>query len=125
MKSGRPPFSAFHPERYRRIPERKPGGPNHDAADACDGCVSIGGTFAVDHHDEIIDMIRRFEKSENAAHPHKRIVSIRTNGDTLLIDTNDVRLARAIGDALCVAYQGELKFHFGEPDCLVRVHWER
>ena len=125
MKAGRPPISAFHPERYRRIPDRKPCEPNSDAANACVGCVSIGGIFAVEHHDEIIDMIRHFEKSENAAHPNKRIVSIRPNGDTLLIDTNDARFARAIGDALCLSYQGELKFHFGESDCLVRVHWER
>ena len=124
MKAGRPPITAFHPERHRRIPDDPSNAPISDTPDH-GGRVSIGGAFAVEHHDEIIDLVRCIEKSESAAHPHKRIGSIRTDGGILLIDTNDVRLARAIGETLHRTYQGELKFHFCEPDCLVRVHWQR
>jgi hypothetical protein len=120
MKSRHPPFSAFHPER-RRLSLKS----THVARDRPEACVSIGGAFALAHHDEIIDLVRRFEEGEIAARPGKRIVAVRADGGKLLIDTNDVRLARAIGETLRSNYQGDLKFHFGESDCLLRVHWQR
>lgn len=121
MTNRRPSIPAFHPERHRSSASAPgcagEGGPT--------GCVSIGGTFALTHHDEIMDVVRRFEERENAGYPEKRIIAVRAAGDNLMIDTNDVRLARAIGETLKRNYQGELKFHFGDADCLVRVHWER
>ena len=120
MKARRPPFSTLHPERHRFS-----SGSPYVAPELPEACVSIGGPFALAHHDEIIDLVRRFEENENAAHPGKRIISVRADGSNLLIDTNDVRLARAIGETLRSTYQGDLKFHFGESDCLLRVHWQR
>ena len=114
MTKRRQPFPVFPPERHR-----------HAAGEMPAGCVSIGGSFALEHHDEIIDLVRRFEERENADYPEKRIVSVRAGGENLLIDTNDVRLARAIGETLRNTYQGELRFHFDNTDCLVRVHWQR
>jgi hypothetical protein len=114
MKSRRPPFSSFHPGQHRFSDDSR-----------TKACVSIGGVFALEHHDEIIDLVRRFEGNECIAHPEKRIVSVRADGNNLLIDTNDVRLARAIGETLRSNYQGSLKFHFGESGRLLRVHWER
>lgn len=112
MKAGQPPTPAFHTERH--LPQEH-----------ATGCVSIGGAFALDHHDEIIDLVRQFAGHENDVYPEKRILSIRAEPNVLLIDTNDVRLARAIGEMLCRTYQGALTFHFAESDCLVRVHWDR
>ena len=120
MKARRPPFSTFHPPRRRFQIDKRCAA--HELPEAC---VSIGGAFALAHHDEIIDMVRRFEEDESASRPGKRIVCVRVDSGNLLIETNDVRLAKAIGDALCRTYQGDLKFHFGESDCLLRVHWER
>lgn len=114
MKSRRPPLSVIHPERHRCEDETLPA-----------ACVSIAGAFALEHHDEIIDLVRRFEERESTGQPGKRIVSVRADGSRLLIDTNDVRLARAIGETLRSTYQGNLKFHFGESHRLLRVHWER
>lgn len=114
MTTRRAPFSVFYPERHRH------------AADApAAGCVSIGGSFALEHHEEIIDLVRRFEERENTGYPEKRIVSVSAAGGKLLIGTNDVRLARAIGETLRSTFQGELRFHFDQADCLVRVHWQR
>lgn len=114
MKSRRPSLSAIHPERHRFEGEALP-----------EACVSIAGAFALEHHDEIIDLVRRFEERESTENPGKRIVSVRADGSKLLIDTNDVRLARAIGETLCNTYQGNLKYHFGDSYRLLRVHWER
>ncbi|OWW18629.1 hypothetical protein [Noviherbaspirillum denitrificans] len=114
MTKRRQPIPVFHPERHRLHPG-EPGA----------GCVSIGGSFALEHHDEIIDLVRRFEERENADYPAKRIVSVRTSADNLLINTNDVRLARAIAETLHKTYQGELRFHFDDADCQMRVHWQR
>ena len=116
MKAVQPPRPALHPGSR--------GTSTTDGQEAA-GCVSIGGAFAREHLAEIIDLARRFEQHENLAHSGKRIIATRNEGHTFFIDTNDVRLARAIGEALCDTYQGELKFHFGEADWLVRVHWQR
>lgn len=120
MKARRPPFSVFNPEGHRFSSHR-----SYPVSGLPEACVSIAGAFALAHHDEIIDLVRRFAAQEQATCPDKRIVSVRANGVNLLIDTNDVRLARAIGETLHQTYQGELKFHFGEPDFLLRVHWQR
>ncbi|WP_420474606.1 hypothetical protein [Noviherbaspirillum sp. ST9] len=114
MRSRRLPLSTVHPDRRRVTGDAQP-----------EACVSIAGVFATEHHDEIIDLVRRFEQQEGVAHPGKRIVSVRADGSHLLINTNDARLARSIGEILRSTFQGNLKFHFGETDRLLRVHWER
>lgn len=120
MKTRRPSISSFHPERIRFSSDSA-----HTSREVPEACVSIGGAFALAHHDEIIDLVRRLEEGEIATSPGKRIVAVRADGSNLLIDTNDVRLARAIGETLRQTYQGDLKFHFGESDCLLRVRWQR
>lgn len=119
-----PPSSAIHPHR-RRIRDGKTRTSPPAARRWLEGCVSICGKFARENRDEVVALVRSFEHQECAAQPDKRIVSIRDEGETLFIDTNDVRLARAIGEQLHNTYQGELRFHFGESSCLVRVHWQR
>lgn len=114
MRSRRLPLSTVHPARRRHTGDAQP-----------EACVSIAGDFALEHHDEIIDLVRRFEEQEGAAHPGRRIVSVRADASHLLINTNDARLARAIGEALQSTFQGNLKFHFGETHRVLRVHWER
>jgi hypothetical protein len=124
MTAKRPPFAAFHPGQ-RVIAGKSHAARTRNAGDKPVGCVSIGGDFAVEHHDEIIDAVRRFEKRENATNHDKRILSVRSNGNNLLIDTSDLQLAHEIGKALQATYQGELKLHFSDPDYLLRVHWQR
>lgn len=95
----------------------------HDKQPA--GYVSIEGAFAQQHRDEILNLVKNLETHEKAEHPLQRLMSIREEGGTLLIETTDVHLARGIGEALEHAYKGDLKFHFSEDEHLLRLHWER
>lgn len=87
--------------------------------------VSVGGAFLCEHHDDVANLIRRIETREKSEHPLKRIMSIKVEDNTLLIETTDAQLARSIGEALERAYKGELLFHCNQADQLLRVRWQR
>jgi len=95
----------------------------HDELPA--GYVSVQGQFAREHYDEILSLVHHLETHEKAEHPLKRIMSIDSDGDDLLITTTDIHLARGIGEALQKAYKGELDFHYNDAEYLLRVRWQR
>ncbi len=98
----------------RRIHEQMPA-----------GYVTVAGKFAHDHRAELISVARNLEIREKAEHPLQRIISIEDRGDTLMITTTDIHLARGIGEALKRAYKGELDFHYNNDQYLLRVLWRR
>jgi hypothetical protein len=95
----------------------------HDAMPA--GYISIKGQFALDHHDELLSLIRRVEEHEKSEHPLQRIMSMEQLADDLIVTTTDIHLARDIGEALQQAYKGELGFHYNKGEYLLLVHWHR
>ncbi len=111
-----PPADALqtHCAACRRIQENMPA-----------GYVSIEGTYAQSHHDELINLVRHLEQRQKAEHPMKRIMAIEEVDNTLLITTTDIHLARNIGDALEDAYKGELDFHYNKEEYLLRIRWRR
>lgn len=98
----------------RRIHDKRPA-----------GYVTVGGRFLTEHHDDLVNLIRRTEAREKAEHPLKRIMAIRVEDNKLLIETTDAHLARGIGEALEHAYKGDLRFHYNKGDQMLRVEWER
>jgi hypothetical protein len=89
------------------------------------GEVQLVGSFHLAHREEIQGLMRHVEEREAENHALKRIIQVSEQGDTLTIETADADLARAIGNAVHHAYQGELDYHYpGEGD-LLRVRWER
>jgi NMD protein affecting ribosome stability and mRNA decay len=98
----------------RRIEDRYPA-----------GIVTLGGSFAAEHAGEIEGLARNLEEREKQEHPLKRIMEIRPEGDGVVVTTTDARLARAIGEALHHAYQGELDYRFTDAENVLRVSWTR
>ncbi|GAB3542962.1 BCAM0308 family protein [Noviherbaspirillum agri] len=98
----------------RRVRDKRPA-----------GYVTVAGRFLVEHHDDLVNLIRRVEAREKAEHPLKRIMAIRVENNTLLIETTDAHLARGIGEALERAYKGDLRFHYNKGDQILRVEWAR
>lgn len=89
------------------------------------GILTLAGTFHRQHRDEILGLLRHVEERQARDHPLERIMEITEMGDEVEIRTCEARLARALGDAVHHAYQGELDYHYpGEGDVL-RVRWER
>lgn len=89
------------------------------------GHVRLDGEFAAAHRDEIVATARNLEKKEKASHPLQRIMKIVEEPDAIVITTTDSHLARAIGEAVRSAYQGELEIHYGPDENVARVHWRR
>lgn len=89
------------------------------------GFVTLKGEFFRAHLTEILQLMHNVEKHERAEHPLKRIMEIEEKGDTALITTTDIHLARGIGEAVHHAYQGELNYHYNPEENLLRVTWTR
>jgi len=89
------------------------------------GFITLEGDFLRRHGEEMLHAIRHVEQRQQAEHPLKRIMSLEHHEDRLDITTTDIHLARAIGDAIHDAYQGELELHYNREDQLLRVRWQR
>jgi hypothetical protein len=95
----------------------------HDKVPA--GFLSLSGEFFVKHKDEIMHLIRNFEKKEQAEHPLKRIMEETEQEDGTVITFTDPHLARGAGEAVHHAYRGEFDFHYDEEENILRVTWRR
>lgn len=99
----------------------------HRALDRCPaGFLSLEGDFLEGHRDEILNLIRHVEQAERAGHPLKRLLAVEEPAPGVLHATfTDPDLARAAGEAVHHAYQGELVFGYQENEFLLRVAWRR
>lgn len=89
------------------------------------GEIRIEGSFREQHAGEIIGLLRNVEARESSRHPLKRIMAIREEADALIVETTDMKLARALGEALASAYSGELDYRYEEGSSFLRVGWKR
>jgi hypothetical protein len=90
------------------------------------GVVSLSGKFLLQHHDEIMHIIKAQEQAENTEHPMNRIMDIEAEkADTITVRTTDVHLPRRIGESIERACHGTLAEHFDEDGYFVRVNWHR
>ncbi len=97
-----------------RIADRYPG-----------GYLTLGGDFFKAHRDEILHLVRNVEAREKHQHPLRRIMGIEEQDDSVLVTTTDMQLARAMGDAVHDAYQGEIDYRYTEESNILRVNWSR
>jgi hypothetical protein len=89
------------------------------------GFIALEGEFFKAHSKEIMLLIKNIEQHDRAEHPLKRIMTIEQNGDSTLVTTTDIHLARGIGEAVRHAYHGQLELHYNTGEHLLRVHWKR
>lgn len=88
------------------------------------GFITLEGPFFSAHSEEVMRTVRNHEQREHAEHPLKRIIGIDQQGNTVLVTTTDIHLARGIGKALHHAYHGELDMQYNAGENLLRVHWK-
>jgi len=89
------------------------------------GYVRIDGPFAAEHRETLLQLVRNRAERERAEHPLERVIAIEPHPDHVMVTTTGVHVARALGDALADAYQGELDYHYNDAEPLLRVHWSR
>lgn len=123
--------AVFHGGRWQWL--ASPVGAHKASCPACQrqrekmpaGYVSVSGDFFNSHREELLQLIHNEEKHAKAAGPLKRILDITDENGGVLVTTTDIHLARALGDALHRACQGELEYHYNEQEHLLRVAWRR
>ena len=97
-----------------RIHDRFPG-----------GYVTLKGPFVAAHRDELKQLVQAREAHEKAEHPLERVMAIGERKEALEITTTGNHLARAIGNAVRAAYDGNLKVRYETDENLVRAIWTR
>jgi hypothetical protein len=98
----------------RRIKDRYPAGE-----------ITLRGSFAVEHADEIRKLVRNIEKAEREEHPLHRIVALQRAGGATKVTTTDLHLPRRIAHAVEAAWGGALTTHYDEAGYFVRIDWVR
>jgi NMD protein affecting ribosome stability and mRNA decay len=90
------------------------------------GFVTLSGDFLQRHKKEILQLLRNTEQHENAEHPLKRMMALTHQHDGgVEITVTDPHLARAMGEAVRHAYQGQLDLDYQVREYLLRVKWAR
>lgn len=89
------------------------------------GYLTLHGRFFDLHRDEVLSRVRHCEEAEKRDHPLERIMSIRPEGDAVVVRTTDTHLVRRMGDALHDAFKGALEYRYNKAQNLLRVAWRR
>jgi hypothetical protein len=109
-------------------------GAHHELCPACQrvhdhcpaGFLNLSGDFLAGHRDEILNLVRHVEQNQKNEHPLQRLMAMEEQPDGSLVATfTDPQLARAAGEAVHRAYQGDLEFAYQENEFLLRVAWRR
>lgn len=90
-----------------------------------EGVVTLRGDYLWRHQEEILNILRNTENSAMAKNPLERIMSIKPEGEVLIVETTEEKLAEHIGRALHRAHQGRLNVDWSDNHSLCRVTWER
>jgi hypothetical protein len=96
------------------VEERNPG-----------GIVTLRGDYWPQHREDILNLIRNEETRGIHTNPLERIIEIREEGDSLIIETTNVKLAQKIARSIDKAHSGTLDYHWPNTNHLLRVYWER
>ncbi len=90
-----------------------------------EGVVTLSGGYLWDHEEEIRSILRNEDSKAMAKNPLERIISIEREGDALIVETTEEKLAEHLGRALHKAHQGDLRVSWSEEHSRCRVSWER
>jgi NMD protein affecting ribosome stability and mRNA decay len=90
-----------------------------------EGIVTLRGGYLWEHEEEVRNLLRNEENKAMANNPLGRVIGIKREGDDLIIETTEEKLAEHFGRALHKAHQGELKVIWSDDHAVCRVNWER
>jgi hypothetical protein len=90
-----------------------------------EGILTLRGDYWPQHRDEILHLIRNQAAEGQPDNPLERILNLREEGNCLIVETTNAKLAQKIGRSLKKAHQGHLKYQWGDENRLARVNWER
>ena len=89
------------------------------------GYVTLSGAYFLEHRDEILNLVKHCEEREKTAHPVQRIIAIEASGESVVVTTTDVHLARSIAERVHDSCKGSLGMHYSKDENLLRATWKR
>jgi hypothetical protein len=89
------------------------------------GIVTLRGDYWPEHREEILNLVRNEESRALGSNPLERIIDIREEGDELIIETTNEKLAQRIGRHIDKAHKGQIEYRWSNDNHLVRVYWSR
>lgn len=89
------------------------------------GIVTLRGDYWPEHREDILNLIRNEETRAMGTNPLERIMDIRDEGESLVVETTNEKLAQKIGRAIHSAHKGDLEYKWPDGNQLVRVEWRR
>lgn len=118
-------------EAYRQL--AADAGVNRQLCPACrkiedgyvEGYVILRGAYLWAHEEEIRNILRNEESKAMDKNPLERIIRMEREGDDLLIETTEEKLAEHLGRVLNRSHQGELKVVWADDPSVCRVTWQR
>jgi NMD protein affecting ribosome stability and mRNA decay len=90
-----------------------------------EGIITLRGDYLWDHEYEIRNILQNEVERVMAKNPIARIMSMETEGDALVIETTEQKLAEHLGRALNRAHRGDLQVDWSGSPRVCRVSWER
>lgn len=90
-----------------------------------EGIVTLRGEYLWDHENEIRNILKHEESKAMAKNPLERIIAVNRDGDSLIVETTEEKLAEHLGRALHRAHQGDLQVSWTDDHSVCRVTWER
>lgn len=90
-----------------------------------EGIVTLRGDYLWHHEEEIRNVLKNEETKARAKNPLERIIRMEREGQDLVIETTEEKLAEHLGRALHKAHQGDLKISWTQEHSVCRVTWER
>lgn len=90
-----------------------------------EGVVTLRGEYLWNHEEEIRNTLRNEENKAMAKNPLERIIRMDREGEELVIETTEEKLAEHLGRILHRAHRGDLNISWDQDHDLCRVTWER
>ena len=90
-----------------------------------EGVVTLSGSYLWEHEEQIRNLIRNEEERALNNNPLERIVRQKREGDRLILETTDIKLAEHIGRAVHKSHHGELHLSWEGNPATCRVSWQR
>lgn len=91
------------------------------------GVLTLTGSILEDRDrkKEILNLIKNEAEFEEKRNPLARIMSIREEDGSLIVETTTESLARRLGRVVNKAFHGELKYIFSDGQKFLRVEWHK
>jgi len=90
-----------------------------------EGVVTLTGAYLWEHEEQILNLIRNEEHRALEKNPLERILRLQREGESLIIETTDIKLAEHLGRAIHKAHRGELHFSWAGSPAVGRIQWQR